>query len=213
MPHDVNDEAKVEDAEKLSSKHIFEIIRRDGHEELDRPNGSLFWSGIAAGLMISLSVLGEAIFRTYLPDAEWRYLLENLGYSLGFLVVILGRMQLFTENTITTVLPVMRNPVWPMFKRLLILWTIVLSANVIGAFLVATAFANGSFIPAEDVWRAKTGHLIDPFRPTIQPDGFADVVAGNAQLAAGSGHAIGPKVFCWRAVKGKVAVVGKSCGF
>ncbi len=141
--------AAIDDSEKLSSKDIFEVIRRDGHEELERPNVSLFWSGVAAGLMISLSVLGEAIFRTYLPETDWRYLLENVGYSLGFLVVILGRMQLFTENTITTVLPVMHNPVWAMFRRLIVLWSIVLFANVIGAFVVATAFAYGSFIPAE----------------------------------------------------------------
>jgi len=149
MSEHTNDEAMVEDAEKLASKHIFEIIRRDGMEELERPNLSLFWSGIAAGLMISLSVLGEAIFRTYLPDTEWRYLVENLGYSLGFLVVILGRMQLFTENTITTVLPVMHEPTGVMLRRVFILWSIVLFANVIGAFIVATAFAYGSFIPSE----------------------------------------------------------------
>lgn len=149
MSQHTDDEAMVEDAEKLASKHIFEIIRRDGQDELARPNGSLFWSGVAAGLLISLSVLGEAIFRTYLPDAPWRYLLENLGYSLGFLVVILGRMQLFTENTITTVLPVMHHPVWAIFSRACALWAIVLGANVIGAFVAALAFAYGSFIPTE----------------------------------------------------------------
>ncbi len=142
-------DAIVENAEKPASRHIFEIIRRDGQEELERPNASLFWSGVAAGLMISLSVLGEAIFRTYLPDTPWRYLLENAGYSLGFLVVILGRMQLFTENTITTVLPAMQNPQATVFRRVLVLWGIVLFANVVGAFVVATAFAYGSFIPSD----------------------------------------------------------------
>jgi formate/nitrite transporter FocA (FNT family) len=139
----------VDDAEKLSSKDIFEVIRHEGIEELERPKASLFWSGIAAGMMISLSVLGEAIFRTYLPDSPWRYLLENLGYSLGFIVVILGSMQLFTENTITTVLPVMRDPSPAMFRQVGVLWAIVLFANVIGAFIAAAAFAYGSFIPAE----------------------------------------------------------------
>lgn len=149
MSQHTDDEAMVEEAEKLASKHIFEVIRRDGEDELARPNGSLFWSGIAAGMLISLSVLGEAIFRTYLPDAPWRHLLENLGYSLGFLVVILGRMQLFTENTITTVLPVMRDPVWHLFQRTGILWSIVLLGNVIGAFVAGMTFAYGSFIPSE----------------------------------------------------------------
>ena len=45
------------------------VIRRDGEEELERPTRSLIWSGVAAGILISFSVLGEAIFRTYLPDA------------------------------------------------------------------------------------------------------------------------------------------------
>lgn len=149
MSQGADAEKIVEDTEKLDSKQIFEVIRRDGNEELERPNGSLFWSGIAAGLMISLSVLGEAIFRTYLPDTAWRYLLENMGYSLGFLVVILGRMQLFTENTITTVLPVMQDPRPRLLQRVVVLWSIVLFANVIGAFVVATAFAYGSFIPSD----------------------------------------------------------------
>ncbi|WP_432817420.1 formate/nitrite transporter family protein [Sulfitobacter sp. JB4-11] len=139
----------VEEAENLSPKLIFEIIRREGEEELERPNRSLMWSGVAAGIMISLSVLGEAIFRTYLPDTAWRYLVENLGYSLGFLVVILGRMQLFTENTITTVLPVMHNPTPAMLRRTASLWAIVLAANVVGAFGAALVFAYTSAIPAE----------------------------------------------------------------
>lgn len=136
-------------AENLSPKLIFEVIRRDGVEELSRPAASLLWSGVAAGIMISLSVLGEAVFRTYLPDAPWAYLVENLGYSLGFLVVILGRMQLFTENTITTVLPFMQDPCRSMLNKVATLWAIVLTANVVGAFIAALAFAHTSAIPAD----------------------------------------------------------------
>lgn len=143
------EERSMEEAAKLSPKQIFEVIRRDGEEELERTNRSLFWSGIAAGIMISASVLGEAIFRTYLPDAPWRYLLENLGYSLGFIVVILGGMQLFTENTITTVLPLLRDPCVRMFSRVGQLWALVLGANVVGAFGVATLFAYTSAIPPD----------------------------------------------------------------
>lgn len=144
------EEHTLQKAEGLSSKLIFETIRREGLEELERPNASLMWSGVAAGIMISLSVLGEAIFRTYLPeDTDWTYLVENLGYSLGFLVVILGRMQLFTENTITTVLPAMQSPTRAMFKRVASLWGIVLAANVVGAFVVALLFAHTSAIPSD----------------------------------------------------------------
>ncbi len=141
---ELNDEAEeesVKEATKLSSKLIYEVIRRDGDEEMARPNRSLIWSGIGAGILISFSVLGEAVFRTYLPDTPQRFLVENLGYSLGFLLVILGRMQLFTENTITTVLPLLIDHTPRMLGRVARLWSIVLTANVVGALLMALLFA------------------------------------------------------------------------
>jgi formate/nitrite transporter FocA (FNT family) len=133
----------IEGAGKLAPRLLWEVIRRDGEDELTRPTLSLVFSGVAAGIMISMSVLGEAVFRTYLPPlASWSYLFENLGYSLGFLVVILGRMQLFTENTITTVLPVIADPRLRMLWAMLRLWGIVLAANVIGAFTIAAFYAH-----------------------------------------------------------------------
>ncbi|SLN58088.1 formate/nitrite transporter family protein [Pseudooctadecabacter jejudonensis] len=139
------EEASVEDAAKLAPKLIYEVIRRDGEEELDRTTRSLMWSGIAAGVMISFSVVGEAIFRTHLPDTPSRYLIENLGYSLGFLIVILSRMQLFTENTITTVLPVLHDFCWANVARAARVWGVVLGANIIGAFAIAALYV---FTPA-----------------------------------------------------------------
>ena len=150
------EEQAIEDAGKLAPKLLFEVIRRDGEEELTRPLRSLIYSGVAAGMMISMSVLGEAVFRTYLPpDAPWAYLVENLGYSLGFLVVILGRMQLFTENTITTVLPVIADPRHRLVLSMLRLWGLVLAANVAGAFAIAAFYVftpalDPSFYPAID---------------------------------------------------------------
>ncbi|PRY92893.1 formate/nitrite transporter FocA (FNT family) [Hasllibacter halocynthiae] len=144
---DEMEDRSIENAAGLSSKMIYEVIRRSGEEELARPISGLVWSGIAAGLLISFSVLGEAIFRTYLPAAEWTYLLENLGYSLGFMLVIMGRMQLFTENTITTVLPFMIKPTWAAALDVLRLWAIVLGANLVGAFMAAALFHSGAIAP------------------------------------------------------------------
>jgi formate/nitrite transporter FocA (FNT family) len=131
------EEQSVTDATRLSARLIYEVIRRDGEEELARPTQSLIWSGSAAGILISFSVIGEAIFRAHLPESTWRFLLENLGYSLGFLLVIMGRMQLFTENTITTVLPLMSRFCWECIRGTLRLWGIVLAANIVGAFVAA----------------------------------------------------------------------------
>jgi len=143
------EEESLDKAAALSPHMIYEVIRRDGEEELARTKRSLFWSGIAAGILISLSVLGEAVLRTHLPDTPGRYLIENLGYSLGFLAVIMGRMQLFTENTITTVLPVTRSPSWGSLGSMLRLWGIVLGANVMGAFAAAALFVFTPAIPSD----------------------------------------------------------------
>ncbi len=90
---------------------LYEVVRRQGEEELSRPAGSLFWSGTAGGVTIMASVIAEGALRHKLPaEIPWREIVSDLGYSLGFLMVILGRMQLFTEQTIVTVLPVMAAP-------------------------------------------------------------------------------------------------------
>lgn len=149
------EEEAVEQAAELSPKLIFEAIRRHGEEELERPSRTLWYSGIAAGILISFSVIGEAILRAKLPDTEWRYIIENAGYTFGFLLVILGRMQLFTENTITTVVPTLINPNASSFGRTGRLWSIVLAANVVGAFAVATFLAYGPVL-ADDVRQAFT---------------------------------------------------------
>lgn len=148
VQHEEEEEA-VEEAAALSPRLIFESIRRNGEEELLRPNSALWFSGIAAGILISFSVLTEALLRAYLPDVEWRYIVENMGYSIGFILVILGRMQLFTENTITTVVPVMMDPCRNTIMRTINLWVIVLAANVVGAFAVATFFAYGNVLSAD----------------------------------------------------------------
>lgn len=174
------EEQSVEQAGSLSPKMIYEVIRREGEEELARTKRSLFWSGIAAGILISLSVLGEAVFRTYLPDTPQRFLIENLGYSLGFLAVIMGRMQLFTENTITTVLPIMRRRTWYALGCMLRLWAIVLGANVIGAFAAAALFV---------------------FTPALGPD-IMPAIVSLSEHATGMGAAEG----FWRAIPAGVIV-------
>ncbi|ABV95650.1 putative transport protein (plasmid) [Dinoroseobacter shibae DFL 12 = DSM 16493] len=148
-----DEQRTVERATAMPSRLVFETIRQSGDEELRRPAMALAFSGVAAGLLIAFSVLGEALLRANLPDAPWRYILENFGYSLGFLLVILGRMQLFTENTITTVVPVLITPTAEMFGKVASLWGIVLLANVVGAF-AAGAFLLGAPVLSPEVAEA-----------------------------------------------------------
>ena len=140
-----------EEARRISQRStprspvIYETVRRHGEEELARPAVSLWWSGIAAGLSIAFSLLAEAMLRMHLPEAPWRNLVTSLGYPVGFLIVVLGRQQLFTENTITAVLPVMAQTTLGNFAGLGRMWGIVFLANLVGTALAALFCA---FAPA-----------------------------------------------------------------
>ncbi|MEQ5870424.1 formate/nitrite transporter family protein [Sagittula sp. NFXS13] len=143
-----SEETSVTQASRLSARLIYEVIRRDGREELARPTVSLIWSGVAAGILISLSVIAQTVLKSHLPDAEWTILIEALGYSVGFMVVIFGRMQLFTENTITTVLPLVADQSLTCLNRMLRLWTIVLAANIVGTIIASGFLYMPHFLPA-----------------------------------------------------------------
>jgi len=131
------EERQVEERSGLRTPVIYEIVRKRGDEEMARPATSLWWSGVAAGLSMSFSLLTQAILLTRLPDAPWRSLAVSVGYPVGFLIVILGRQQLFTENTITAVLPVMKQFTVRNVGRLLRMWAIVWIANTIGTLFAA----------------------------------------------------------------------------
>ncbi len=116
---------------------LFEIIRRSGQEEIERPLQSLWWSGLVAGLSIGFSVLTPAMLRRYLPAGEWTTIVSQLGYSVGFVIVILSRQQLFTENVITAVVPVMAKSHLRNLLLMLRLWGVVLFANIVGTICFA----------------------------------------------------------------------------
>lgn len=78
-------------------------------QQLERDAMALLWSAIAAGLSMGASLLAKGIFHVELEGVPGSFLLENLGYTFGFIIVIMARQQLFTENTVTAVLPVMQN--------------------------------------------------------------------------------------------------------
>jgi len=144
----VKDEAASK-LEAVSTSVIYEAISRDGEHELDRSFSALWWSGVIAGLAISMSVLAKGVLVAVLPDARWTPAVSNFGYSLGFLIVILGRMQLFTENTITPILSLLRAPTAKNFARTLRLWAIVFTANMVGCLLAATVLVFVHILPAE----------------------------------------------------------------
>ncbi|EMG51204.1 formate/nitrite transporter [Ochrobactrum sp. CDB2] len=129
--------------ETLPSKSaaIHELIRRHGEKELGREVLALLWSAIAAGISMSFSMMARGILEANLPASEISFLISSAGYTVGFIIVIIANQQLFTENTITPVLPFMDRPSARNLWRVGRLWGIVLTGNLIGGGIAASAFA------------------------------------------------------------------------
>jgi formate-nitrite transporter family protein len=128
---------QVEERLAIGAHVVYETIRREGEEELCRPVSALAWSAFAAGLSMGFSFIAEGLLATRLPDQPWRPLISRAGYCVGFLIVILGRQQLFTENTLTVVLPLLVRKNLSTLLRMLRLWAVVLTGNLVGTFLFA----------------------------------------------------------------------------
>jgi formate/nitrite transporter FocA (FNT family) len=137
--------AEQEEAEERSAPTpsvVWQAIYAEGRDELDRGWRQLAWSALAAGLSMGFSLITEGLLRRYLPEAGWRPLVAKFGYSMGFLIVVLGRQQLFTENTLTVVLPLLHRRNAKAAASVARLWTVVLVANLVGALAIAWVLAH-----------------------------------------------------------------------
>ncbi|MER2999208.1 formate/nitrite transporter family protein [Pontibacter populi] len=142
-----------------SAKAIHDALRKEGESQLERPTFNLFWSGLAAGLAMSLSMIVEGVLEAYLPDAEWTVLVSSFGYTMGFVIVILGKQQLFTEHTLRPILPLLQHKTLEKFWNVTRLWGVVLLANLLGTLLVALVVAHtAAFDPHVLETFAKLGH-------------------------------------------------------
>jgi formate/nitrite transporter FocA (FNT family) len=152
LPDDALSRDEAQDVRRRqASSHmvVHEAVRLQGEEELGRPVIALMLSGLAAGLAISISLLAELYLRMRLPDERWAELVYLLGYPVGYVIVIMGRLQLFTESTVTAVLPVAARPSFAGLARLARLWSVVLSANLIGVLIVVALMAGEIIITHE----------------------------------------------------------------
>ncbi len=146
---DAEEERKATEEENINAVITHEVLRRDGTKELERPLAALAWSGLAAGLSMGLSMAAGGVLHAHLPDRPWRPLVTAIGYSIGFLVVIIGSQQLYTENTLKPIVPYMAKRTGDMLRKVLTLWVVVLIANLIGGFLFALAAAHTDIFSPE----------------------------------------------------------------
>jgi formate/nitrite transporter FocA (FNT family) len=155
---------EVEKRERPRAAVIFETIRREGEDSYERASASLFWSAVAAGGSMTFSMITMGVIQAHLPDSPWRHLVASFGYTIGFLIVILGRQQLFTENTLTPLLPIFYEPERRRFRQTARLWAVILAGNLAAALCTAAfvafsgAFPDDTLKSFDELARAATQH-------------------------------------------------------
>ena len=123
--------AAADQTVRRTAHEIFERVEDNAHEELRRSTQALAFSGLAGGLTMGLTGLSVAVALATLPDSPARNFVAYLLYPLGFIAVIIGRAQLFTENTLYPVALILseRRHVLDTAR----LWAVVFTCNVLGA--------------------------------------------------------------------------------
>ncbi|MEM6265532.1 MAG: formate/nitrite transporter family protein [Bacteroidota bacterium] len=130
-------------SQKAVSKILTEQIEA-GKAEYKRNPWKLFLSAFTAGMEVGFSVLVMAAIYTYFNDGLSKggmNLALAFAYPLGFLFVVIGRSELFTEHTNIAMHPVLAGEASVL--DLLKLWSIILVGNLLGGYLI------GSFIALE----------------------------------------------------------------
>jgi formate/nitrite transporter FocA (FNT family) len=136
---------RPETGTRLSALEIHENIRAPAEEELERPASSLFFSSLAAGMLIGFSFLASGFVSHYVPE-PYTHPIASLVYPVGFMFVIIGRSELFTENTLEPVIPLLHKRDRKTLRQMMRMWGILIVGNLIGALIFAALMAKTTMV-------------------------------------------------------------------
>ncbi len=185
--------------ERPSAEEIFQQVARNAEAELKRTSLSLAISGVTGGMFMGLSALGVGIIAALLGNSPHTFILSRMFYPLGFIVVIIGRSQLFTENTLYPVALVLaeKRQLWNTLR----LWCIVLPSNVFGALLFASLIALTPALP-HNILQAIAQLGLDAAHTPASTIFWSGVMGGwiiatTAWLVSGSHSITGSVMIIW----------------
>ncbi len=187
------------DLDRPTADEIYEQVSRNARHELARPAVGLFISGVAGGITMGLTALSTSIVIAVLGDSAPARFIADLLYPIGFIAVIIGRAQLFTENTLYPVALMLAERRHGL--RTLRLWSIVLPANVLGAFLFALLAVKTGALRPEFV-QAMTHLGVEAANVTASHVFWSGVLGGwiialVAWLVSGSHSITGSVMLIW----------------
>jgi formate/nitrite transporter FocA (FNT family) len=141
-------EQQPEAGTRLNAVEIHDNILEPARKEMDRPASSLLWSSLASGMLIGFSFLASA-FASQLVSEEHRQAAAAAAYPLGFIFVIMARSELFTENTLDPVVPLLEQRNRETFRKLLRMWALLLIGNLVGALIFGWVLAQTQVVSPE----------------------------------------------------------------
>jgi formate/nitrite transporter FocA (FNT family) len=124
-----------------SPAEILESVIEDGRKELRRGGTGLAFSGLGAGLNISFSAIALAVIGSLTGGIG---LAAIAAYPIGFLIVVLGRAELYTENTVTPVSVVLTD--YSKLPDMLRLWAVIFVSNILGVIAFAFVIYYGAVL-------------------------------------------------------------------
>jgi formate-nitrite transporter family protein len=195
------DAGEPEHGTRLSALEIHENIRGPAEEEMERPFSSLLFSALAAGMLIAFSFLASAYVATLTHDPVLKKALEAAAYPLGFIFVVIGRSELFTENTLEPVIPLLHRRDLKTLRGMLRLWGVLLLGNLVGALVMALVLSRTQVV--DESLRESLAHVAesatsDGFGLTLYRAVFAGwLIALLAWLLASTRETIAHVLLVW----------------
>lgn len=193
------DDATQKSLERPTAEQIYKQVARNAFAELKRSSVSLAISGVTGGMFMGLSALGVGIVVATLGATPVTFIVSRMFYPLGFIVVILGRSQLFTENTLYPIALVLaeKKELWNTLR----LWAIVLPSNIVGAMMFAALISLTHALPPP-VLQAIAQLGIDATHVTPSGIFWSGVMGGwiiatTAWLVSGSSSITGSVMIIW----------------
>ena len=121
---------------RRTAREIFRGVEKNARDELRRSTHALAFSGLAGGLSMGLTGIAVAVAMVALDGLPAKDFIAYMLYPVGFIAVIIGRAQLFTENTLYPIALILseRRHVADTAR----LWSVVFVGNVLGAIAFET---------------------------------------------------------------------------
>ncbi len=145
-------------ASTKTAAEILEAVVEDGRQELARGSTGLAFSGFVAGLNISFSAIALAVVGALTGGIG---LAAIAAYPVGFILVVLGQAELFTEHTVTPVTVVLtdRRQIWNTLR----LWVVIFVFNILGVIAFASAVVYGNILSptASDLLLSDVSHQME----------------------------------------------------